>query len=73
MKLKLGAKSINPRRISNVFRVSAKVARIVMITGKSIIVACEVHVPTQNTYSYTGSVQNLKEFVENHKRLDAGF
>ena len=73
MKLKLGAKEIEFGRISKVIKVSDSVAEIRMITGESIQVVCNNKGLTKNLICYQGSVEDLKQAVNEYQRIDEGF
>ena len=66
MKIKLGDKEINPKRVRKVSRVGSRIAHIQFKTGESIKVVCGVCSQETGFVSYSGSYEQLKEFIDKH-------
>ena len=66
MKLKLGPKEIQLRRVAKVHRVGSVTAKITMHTGEAILVKCAVHYPDGCTFTYPGTFEELKAFIDKY-------
>ena len=67
MKIKLGNREIDPKRIKNVSRIGSRIAQIRFKTGDAIRVICGVRPPESGFITYKGSYESLKEFIDKHK------
>ena len=67
MKLKLGPKEIQLRRVAKVHRVGSITAKITMYTGEAILVKCDVHYPDSCTFTYPGTFEELKACIDKYK------
>ena len=67
MKVKLGHHSIELNRVWRVTRIGERTARIRFVTGESIQVHCCVESPSPGWFSYPGTVEELKAFIEKNK------
>ena len=70
MKLKLGPKELQLRRVAKVRRVGSTTAKITMHTGEAILVKCAVHYQDSCTFTYPGTFEELKALIDkyNEKR-----
>ena len=64
MKLKLGPKTIDLRRVRHIVKVGDSLAKIRFHTGEAILVRCAVRYPDGMTFTYPGTVEELKALVE---------
>ena len=67
MKLKLGPKEIQLCRVARVNRVRGTTAKITMCTGEAILVKCAVHYPDGCTFTYPGTFEELKAFIDKYR------
>ena len=67
MKIKLGNRQIDPKRIKDVSRVGSRITNIRFKTGDSIRVICGVRSPDSGFILYKGTYELLKEFIDKHK------
>ena len=67
MKLKLGPKEIALYRVAKVVRAADNVAKIYFHTGEAILVRCAVDYPDRYRFSYPGTVEELKAFIDKQK------
>lgn len=65
--MKLGHHSIELKRVWRITKIRADVARIHFVTGESIEVYCCVEFPNPGRYSYPGTLEELKAFIEKNK------
>lgn len=63
MKLKFGPKTIDLRRVRKIVKVSPNLAKMVFHTGEAILVKCSVRHPDGSTFSYPGTVEELKALI----------
>ena len=63
LKLRLGGKTIDPRRVSSIKRVGSRVCIVKFVTGESIIVTCGVKVPDAMRISFPGTPEQLKALL----------
>jgi len=66
MKLKLGPKEIQLSRVAKIHRVGSITAKITMHTGEAILVKCAVRYPDGCTFTYPGTFEELKAFIDKH-------
>ncbi|MDE0636640.1 MAG: hypothetical protein OXI43_12440 [Candidatus Poribacteria bacterium] len=67
MKIRLGSKEISLSRVHRVRKFSHHIAEIQFITSESIYVLCGVRVPDQVSFTYDGTVEELKALIEKLK------
>ena len=67
MKLKLGPKSIQLRRVAKVHRVGSTTAKITMYTGEAILVKCAAYYLDGCTFTYPGTFEELKASIDKYK------
>ena len=67
MKLKLGPKEVQLRRVAKVRRVGSTTAKITMHTGEAILVRCAVHYSDGCTFTYPGTFEELKASIDKYK------
>lgn len=63
MKLKLGPKQIDLRRVRRIVKAGHSQAKIIFHTGNGIIVRCSVPYPDGMTFTYHGTVEELKALI----------
>ena len=63
MKLKLGPKEIDLRRVSRVTRSGPMLAKIHFHTGDGILVRCPVQYPDSMRFTFIGTVGDLQALV----------
>ena len=68
LKIRLGGKTIDPRRVSSIKRVGSKVCNIKFVTGESITVTCGVEVPDPMRISFPGTPEQLKALLSVYMR-----
>ena len=68
MKLKLGPKTFSVHRVKRITRAGNSIAHIHFVTRESISVTCGISEPDGVTYTYPGTYEELKAFIEKHKR-----
>ena len=66
MNLKLGPKEIQLRRVAKVSSVGSTTAKITMHTGEAILVKCAVRYPDGCTFTYPGTFEELKAFIDKY-------
>ena len=66
MKLKLGPKEIQLRRVAKVHRAGSATAKITMHTGEAILVKCAVRYPDGCTFTYPGTFEELEAFIDKY-------
>ena len=66
MKLKLGPKEIQLRRVAKVHRAGSTTAKITMHTGEAILVKCAVRYPDGCTITYPGTFEELEAFIDKY-------
>lgn len=63
LKIQLGGKTIDPRRVSSIKRVGSRVCNVKFVTGESITVTCGVEVPDSMRISFLGTPEQLKALL----------
>ena len=63
LKVRLGGKTIDPRRVSSIKRVGSRVCILKFVTGESITVTCGVEVPDAMRISFPGTPEQLKALL----------
>ena len=63
MKLKFGPKEVHLNRISKVIKIEHSLAEIRFHTGDAILVRCSIEHPDGMTFSFPGTVEELKAIV----------
>ena len=66
MKIRLGRITIDPKRVQNFKRIGSRVCILGFITGESITVTCGVKTPNNNTISFSGTPEDLEEFLSEY-------
>lgn len=62
-KIRLGSKTIDPRRVSRIKRVGSRICNVKFVTGESISVLCGVEVPDPMRISFLGTPEQLKALL----------
>ena len=70
LKIRLGGKTIDPRRVSNIKRVGSRVCKVKFVTGESITVTCGVEVPDTMRISFLGTPEQLKALLSVYIRTN---
>ena len=65
VKLKLGTQTFKVNRIKSISQKGHSLAHVPFLTGNGIIVFCKV--PDEMRFTYPGTYQQLKAFIEKHK------
>ena len=63
LKVRLGGKTIDPRRVSSIKRVGSRVCNVKFVTGESIIVTCGVKGLDAMRISFPGTPEQLKALL----------
>ena len=63
LKIRLGGKTIDPRRVSSIKRVGSRVCILKFVTGESITVTCGVEVFDTMRISFPGTPEQLKALL----------
>lgn len=63
LKIRLGGKTIDPRRVRSIRRVGSRVCNVKFVTGESITVTCGVEVPDAIRISFPGTPEQLKALL----------
>lgn len=63
MKLKLGPKEIDLCRVRRIVKVGHNLAKMCFHTGDAILVRCSVRYPDGFTFSYPGTVEELRVLI----------
>ena len=63
LKIQLGGKTIDPRRVSSIKRVGSRVCNVKFVTGESITVTCGVEVPDSMRISFPWTPEQLKALL----------
>lgn len=63
MKICLGSTTIDPKRVNCFKRIGSRICILRFITGESITVICGVKTPDNNTISFSGTPEDLKELL----------
>ena len=63
LKIRLGGKTIDPRRVSSIKRVGSRVCILKFVTGESITVTCGVEVLDAMRISFPGTPEQLKALL----------
>lgn len=66
MKIRLGHITIDPKQVNRFKRIGSRVCILQFITGESITVACGVKTPSNNTISFPGTPEDLKELLSEY-------
>ena len=66
MKIRLGHITIDPKRVNHFKQIGSRVCILEFITGESITVACGVKTPDNNTISFSGTPEDLKELLSEY-------
>ena len=66
LKLRLGSKTIDPRRVSSIKRVGSRVCIVKFVTGESITVTCGVKVLDAMRISFPGTPEQLKALLSSY-------
>ena len=70
LKIRLGGKTIDPRRVSSIKRVGSRVCNVKFVTGESITVTCGIEVPDAMRISFPGTPEQLKSLLSVYTEAD---
>ena len=70
LKIRLGSKTIDPRRVSSIKRVGSRVCNVKFVTGESIAVTCGVEGPDPMKISFPGTPERLKALLSVYIRAN---
>lgn len=70
MKIKIGPKEINLRRVRKIVKVGHTLAQIHFHTGEAMLVRCSVPCPDGMTFTYRGTVEDLQALLKEYTAFD---
>ena len=70
LKMRLGGKTIDPRRVCGIERVGSRVCIVKLVTRESITVTCGVEVPDPMRISFPGTPEELEKLLSVYIRTN---